>query len=685
MLEPLTEQNPEENIEAADLRSHGSGDRISTNPKGIKKLPLSAVLVIPFVLQIFAAVSLTGWLALQNGQKAVNDLATQLREEVSARIQQHLNSYLEKPHIITKVNADAMRLGQLQFKDFRGLERHFWQQMQLFNAVRVIYAGSKDGELVSVKREPDGSLVSRMIETPPRRLTYALNGQGDRTKLIKVDPNYDLRKRSWYQAAVSAGKPVWSDVYNLAQGELSITAMQPFYDSDRNFRGIMAADLILKPINDFLSSLKISKSGQTFILDRSGVLIASSTSEKPYTMTGGKAERLNAANSHQTLIATTTKYLLKHFGGLSAITKLQRLEFSMNGDRLFVQVMPYQDAKGLDWILVVVVPELDFTDQINANTRSTMWLCLGSLLLATAIGWLTARWIIRPISELSAASQKLADRFETSNFAGGELSLKIESESVEELGVLAHSFNQMSCQLQKSFTALEQANEELEQRVQRRTAQLQAEQEKSERLLLNILPVPIAELLKSEQNPIAQGFADVTVLFADIVDFTGLASKTTPDQLVALLNAIISKFDHLSEQHGLEKIKTIGDAYMVVGGIPYPRDDHAEAIANMALEMQTAIKDFYREDGQPFSLRIGINTGAVIAGVIGTKKFIYDLWGDAVNIASRMESHGIPGSIQVTEATYERLRDRYELEKRGELEIKGKGKMTTYFLTGRKS
>ncbi len=222
---------------------------------------------------------------------------------------------------------------------------------------------------------------------------------------------------------------------------------------------------------------------------------------------------------------------------------------------------------------------------------------------------------------------------------------------------------------------------------------LLAEQEKSERLLLNILPSAIADQLKQAPSVletsngealIAEQFNEATILFADIVSFTSLASQMSPKELVNLLNQIFSTFDQLAEQHGLEKIKTIGDAYMVVGGLPMVRPDHAEAVAEMALDMQREISRFRRDDNEPFRLRIGINTGSVVAGVIGIKKFIYDLWGDAVNVASRMQDHGVAGSIQVTAATYERLKDRYLLEERGAIAIKGKGEMITYWLTGRK-
>lgn len=214
---------------------------------------------------------------------------------------------------------------------------------------------------------------------------------------------------------------------------------------------------------------------------------------------------------------------------------------------------------------------------------------------------------------------------------------------------------------------------------------LRYQQECSEQLLLNILPSPIAARLKLAESTIADSFASVTVLFADLVNFTEFSSQIPATQLVELLNKIFSKFDQLAQKHGLEKIKTIGDAYMVVGGLPESRPDHAEAIAEMALEMQREITRFVNIDGEPFRLRIGINTGPVVAGVIGTQKFAYDLWGDTVNVASRMESQGSAGRIQVTATTYELLKDKYVFEQRGTTHVKGKGEMMTYWLIDKKS
>ncbi|MUG92990.1 PAS domain S-box protein [Scytonema sp. UIC 10036] len=210
------------------------------------------------------------------------------------------------------------------------------------------------------------------------------------------------------------------------------------------------------------------------------------------------------------------------------------------------------------------------------------------------------------------------------------------------------------------------------------------EQEQTERLLLNILPEAIFTRLKEEPGTIAEHFTDVSVLFADIVGFTEIASQISAIQLVKILNQIFSMFDRLTEQYSLEKIKTIGDAYMVVGGLPVRHPNHAQAIACMALDMQTAINEFNSENKQNFSIRVGIHSGPVVAGVIGIKKVSYDLWGDTVNIAHRMESQGLAGKIQVTEAMYQKLLHEFVFQKRGEIEIKGKGKMTTYLMIGRK-
>jgi adenylate cyclase len=295
---------------------------------------------------------------------------------------------------------------------------------------------------------------------------------------------------------------------------------------------------------------------------------------------------------------------------------------------------------------------------ITAFVTTVTMLFLGGTVIAP---------ILRLRDDLIAAGDALSkDRVQPDFYS---LSVKRD----DELGEVMVAFNQMFRRVYKEI-AQRQATEEI----------LRAEQEKSERLLLNILPETIADRLKQGQSNIADGFAQVTILFADIVGFTEISSRTSPQELVELLNKIFSAFDHLTDRYGLEKIKTIGDNYMVAGGLPVSCANHAESIAEMALEMQQEIMKFSDKTGQPLQIRIGINTGPVVAGVIGTKKFIYDLWGDAVNTASRMESQGIPGKIQVSDSTYKLLCDKYVLNRRGTIDIKGKGEMTTYFLMGKK-
>jgi adenylate cyclase len=241
--------------------------------------------------------------------------------------------------------------------------------------------------------------------------------------------------------------------------------------------------------------------------------------------------------------------------------------------------------------------------------------------------------------------------------------------------------------LRRQAQLLQAQNKQLQQEMQEREQAQQAlriEQQKSEQLLLNILPQAIVNKLKQLEGSLAERFDDVTILFADIVNFTPLAAQVGPLELVNWLNQIFSAFDRLADQYQLEKIKTIGDAYMVVGGLPVPTDNHVEAMMDMAIAMQATADRMARADGQTFQLRIGINTGAVVAGVIGIKKFSYDLWGDAVNIASRMESQGTPGKIQVTEATYQRVKHRYEFHESGQVMVKGHGYLTTYQYVGRR-
>ena len=277
------------------------------------------------------------------------------------------------------------------------------------------------------------------------------------------------------------------------------------------------------------------------------------------------------------------------------------------------------------------------------------------LILTTLAAWLVARQMLRPINALVDAAEKVA---------AGDLTARVDWRSNDELGTLANTFNSMTRSIREKTAIIEEKNRE------------------NEALLLNILPSEIAARLKHGEQEIADAFADVTVLFGDIVGFTALSSKTSPGDVVEMLNGLFSRFDDLAQQLGIEKIKTIGDCYMAVCGLPKPCPDHTARMARMALRMNDLTADYSKKAGIPLQLRIGINAGPVVAGVIGTTKFIYDLWGDTVNLASRMESTGLPGRIQVTRSVYDRLHETFDLEERGVVQVKGKGEIATWLLHG---
>ncbi|CAN5717807.1 hypothetical protein BH11MYX2_BH11MYX2_24920 [soil metagenome] len=317
-------------------------------------------------------------------------------------------------------------------------------------------------------------------------------------------------------------------------------------------------------------------------------------------------------------------------------------------------------------VLGIDIADTEVRAALAQAGRLAIEISIGAAILSLIISIAMGTVITRSILALSATVKRFADK---------DFSVRTKVLGNDEIGQLGENFNAMAGQI-------EDYSVNLENTVRRRTAELSEEKATSERLLLNVLPAPIAERLKHGENLIVDKFDDVTVLFADIVGFTALSSRTTPEKLVTILNELFSTFDRLAEKHGLEKIKTIGDAYMVVAGIPRPIADHALAMVNFAIDILAAIDAYAVRTSSGLSIRVGVHTGSVVAGVIGEKKFIYDLWGDTVNTASRMESHGIAGRVHVSAATYAQVREHFELESRGAIEVKGKGEMTTYLVVG---
>jgi class 3 adenylate cyclase len=328
------------------------------------------------------------------------------------------------------------------------------------------------------------------------------------------------------------------------------------------------------------------------------------------------------------------------------------IEPARDGRQQIVSYMPLR-LPGLDWVMLA---HIDLKEALvpvyQLRRRAVLW-SLIAILVTTLVALFITEQLLRPIKRLLAAVKRMA---------AGDLTARVEVRSHDELGILSSTFNSMSESIERAMKVVEEKNRE------------------NETLLLNILPGPIAHRLKSGETAIADSYAQATVLFADIVGFTNLAATREPAEIILFLNGLFTRFDVAAKRHGIEKIKTIGDAYMAVSGIVASHPDHVKQMVEMGLDMLETVKSYSILSGIPLSIRVGINTGPVVAGVIGTTKFIYDLWGDTVNLASRMESTGIPGVIQVSRSVYEQLDERYDFEPRGPIEVKGKGLVETWLL-----
>ncbi|MBD2359965.1 HAMP domain-containing protein [Anabaena minutissima FACHB-250] len=444
-----------------------------------QKLPLRFILIVPFIMQIFATVGLVGYLSFRNGQKAVNELANQLMIQVNLVVDQHLDTYLTTPDQLNKINLDAVEMGMLNLSDFQATVRYFAKQMQVFNVGYISFANSK-GEFIGVERLDNGQLLINEVSQNKgigKLYVYTTDSQVNRQQLIAIK-DYDPRLEAWYKDAVKVNKPVWSQIYQWEDKPeiLSISSSYPLNQKQHKFTGVLSVDLILSQISNFLADLKIGKTGKIFILERSGLIVATSADDLPFKVVNGKAQRLSALNSKNILIQSTTKYIQHNFGKIINIKSTQQAVIKIQDKNHFVQITPWHNPLGLDWVVVVVVPESEFMAQISTNTRTTILLCLGALILATALGIYTSRWITNPILKLTKASSAIAYSGRNA-IASGELEQTIAIFSIHELSILAQSFNQMADQLRQSFTFLEITNQELEQRVAQRTAEITAAKE----------------------------------------------------------------------------------------------------------------------------------------------------------------------------------------------------------------
>ncbi|MDZ8093898.1 MAG: ATP-binding protein [Nostoc sp. DedQUE05] len=436
-----------------------------------KGVPLSGILVALFVLQILLAVGLTAYLSIGNGQKAINEVASELRHEVANRVEQNLQTYLATGRQVLGSNQNIINMGLLKIENLANWESYLIEQLKIFPDVLAITA-SNEQEYLAVEKFNDRQFLLRKADksTGYDLYTYIIDSQGQRTQLPEVIKNYDARSRPDYQTAVTAKKFSFSQIFTpRTEPTLLISASLPIYNSQGELLGVNSTLTHLSQIGNLLQNIKVGKSGQIFIIERSGLLVASSTNEEPFRLQNGKPIRLAASQSGNSLTQATAKYLTTKFSNFDQIQGLQQLDFSLEGKRQFLEVRPFEGEKNVNWLIIVAVPEADFMGQINRNIQTTIFLCLGALGLAIILGIATARWITQPILYFSRATKDLTD------FTNSDSVVKVQG--IQELEVLGGFLNEVAQDLRKTFTALISKNEDLQLQVQQRTQELQHEVE----------------------------------------------------------------------------------------------------------------------------------------------------------------------------------------------------------------
>jgi PAS domain S-box-containing protein len=432
-------------------------------------LPLRLILISQFVFLILGISGVMTWLLWRSEQDSIASLVGQLQDEISDRIEQKLRAYLETPHLINQINSDALLRGDFQAQG-AATERYLWQQIKSFPTISwIYYGGAKPGEFIGITRTDHGrSLILSVNPNGFQSHYYLLDSQGYRFELARKPNYYDAQKRPWYKSALASRKPAWSPIYpDSFLPQQVLTASLSVYNSQNQRLGVFGADLSLEDISRFLSRLKIGKTGTAVIFERSGLIVASSASEKPYQI-GQDPQRLSISESRSPLIRGAAAYLAQKFGNFEQIQTGQHFEFLWNQERHFLKILPYRDNRGINWLIAVVMPEADFLEHVKEHQNLTVFLLGLALLIAIGLGVLTTSYINNPLRRLTLASQALAN---------GDLERDVPGTGISELNILSGSFNQMAIQLRQSFKELENINEELEKRVQDRTRELQTSEE----------------------------------------------------------------------------------------------------------------------------------------------------------------------------------------------------------------
>ncbi|MBV8552143.1 MAG: HAMP domain-containing protein [Acidobacteriaceae bacterium] len=511
-----------------------------------------------------------------------------------------------------------------------------------------------------------------LIDYQTGRIVYDVSKDRDFGTSLQDGPYRDSNLAKVMRLCLATNNPddvFFSDFepYEASRGEPTQYAASPIFDGEERL-GVFALQLSTAAIDDVMTGRRgwqqdgLGRSGQSVLVGSDYLL---RTNVRPFLEDPERFLaflKVNGVSEDKiTKIRTYKTTILQWEAKLPSVTAALEgkegtiIEGSVFGPTLNLASYMPLNIEGLHWAIESRMYLDEALKPVREMRRLFSWWGAGLFLLTLLLAWFTTREILRPVNALLGAVRRVG---------AGDLTARVDWKWRDEFGILSDTFNAMTTSIREKTELIEQKNRE------------------NEALLLNILPGEIANRLKSGEHEIADSFAEVTVLFGDLVGFTALSSTISAAEVVDMLNGLFSRFDQAASELGVEKIKTIGDCYMAVCGLPKRCPDHAERMARMALRMLEATRDYGKEKGLNLQLRIGLNSGPVVAGVIGTSKFIYDLWGDTVNLASRMESTGVPSEIQVTRSVYERLKDGFEFESRGVVHVKGKGEIEAWILHG---
>jgi signal transduction histidine kinase len=432
---------------------------------------LPTVLILSSVVQIVSTVGLVGYLSFRNGEQDVSYLAEQLIHEQSDQVTLYLKTYTEVPPLVTQLNADEIQDRTLDLNNLASWSPHLFRQSQRFSRVSYVYFGSSRGEYVEISnfKQKQFRLSVQSKGTTPKIQIFGTNAAGRLQKPLS-EREYDPRVRPWFETAQKNRKASWTRVYRFEEDSptLGMSFVRPYYNEQNQFQGVLGADFVLTEVNQFLH--QISETSRIFIVERNGDVVATSSKQAPFDT---QNRRLKATELNDLATRTTAQKLTQQFTNFAAIRDRQQLRFQLNGNGYFTQVTPFSDDHGLDWLIVLVIPESSFMGQIQENTRTTIWLCLGALGISIVSSIVTARWLTKPLSQLSQASQKIAQ---------GDFKQEVNVRGSQELKILSESFNQMSQEIQRSHLKLEDYARSLEETVESRTQELRQEIQERQRI-----------------------------------------------------------------------------------------------------------------------------------------------------------------------------------------------------------